>query len=170
MLATAAAASGQSGGRHVLAGTRPAWATAANQQSSVAGGASIDFTVYLRMRDNAGARALAQAVSTPGSGQYGHFLTAAEFNTRFAPSAAQAASVSAWLRSQGLRVTGTASNRTWISGSGQAAAVERAFGTQLATFTVRGHARRAVTTPVSVPAALADTVAAVGGLSQTTQM
>jgi subtilase family serine protease len=170
MLATAAAASGQSGGRHVLAGTRPVWATAANQQGSVAGGASIDFTVYLRMRDNAGAHALAQAVSTPGSSEYGHYLSAGEFNARFAPSAAQAASVTAWLRSQGLRVTGTASNRTWISGSGQAAAVERAFGTQLATFTVRGHARRAVTTPVSVPAALADTVAAVGGLSQTTQM
>src|SRR5262249_41531429 len=50
---------------------------------------------------------------------------------------------------------------------GSAANVERAFGTGLAYFNVKGHLRRAVTAPVSVPSSFGSDVAAVGGLSQT---
>ncbi len=154
-----------SSARTVLPGSKPSWAVSARQTATVPASAPVDFTVYLNMRDPGGAEALARAVSTPGSGKYGNFLSNSAFTASFAPTVATTNTLTAWLRSQGLKVTGVASNRTWVSASGSATAVGKAFGTSFALFKVNGHSRRAVTSAVTVPSTIASAVTYVGGLS-----
>lgn len=170
LAAVAAGPAGAASGRTVLHGTRPAWTASASVQSAVPAGRSVDLTVYLRMRNLSAATTLLRQVSTPGSAGYGRYLTNAQFTTRFAPTAAQVSRLSSWLRSQGLRVTSVASNRTWVNASGTASAAERAFATHLVNYRYRGATRQAVSTPISVPASLAGSIASVGGLSEATLM
>jgi subtilase family serine protease len=60
-------------------------------------------TVALAPRHPAQLTAFAQAVSTPGSASYGHYLTPAQFGARFGATPARMAAVRAALRAHGLR-------------------------------------------------------------------
>ena len=60
-------------------------------------------TVTLRPRDPAALAAYARAVSTPGSPQYGHYLTPSRFAARFGATPARIHAVRAALRARGLR-------------------------------------------------------------------
>jgi hypothetical protein len=54
--------------------------------------------VYLVPKGGLAAQAAAiAAVSTPGSAQYRHFLTSAQYQARYEPATATVAAVSAWL-------------------------------------------------------------------------
>src|SRR5216110_165465 len=78
---------------------------AADEGAAPAAG-NVSLRVYLSGQNLAGLQALAQQVSTPGSAQYGHFLTPAQYAAEFGPTAGQRAAVSGWLRGCGLDVTG----------------------------------------------------------------
>ena len=86
------------------------------------------------------------AASTPGSATYGHFLKPAQYRARFEPTAAAVASVSAWLRSAGLRVTAVEASHRYVSASGSVAAAERAFGAKLNVYRHGGKLVRAPST------------------------
>ncbi len=77
------------------------------------------FDVVLKLRD--GAERFALDVSTPGNPLYGKFLTPAEFNARFTPSADQVARVRTFLASSGFTVGDTAEGNRWISVTGSSA-------------------------------------------------
>jgi subtilase family serine protease len=126
----------------------------------------VAIQVQLRLRDQAGADALALSVSTPGSPDYRRYLTAEEFRARFAPTDATVADVSAWLTSQGLTVTSVPANHLYIAAEGTAAQVEAAFAIGLATIEVNGGQRRVNTAEPAVPAELAAAVDGVTGLTE----
>src|SRR5580692_7174505 len=102
--------------------------------TAVDGNASMTVTVALRLSDPEGAEALLQSVATPGSAQYHKFLSAEEFEARFAPSAASVARVVAALKTYGL--SAERSTATTLHVSGTAAAMEHAFSVNLHTFQV----------------------------------
>src|SRR4051794_11426559 len=83
-------------GRHTLAGSVPAWAKTSSEVGAPKGTDNVGFRVYLGWRDAAGAEGLATAVSTPGSGTYGKFLSAAQFRAQFAPSQSDVSAVQQW--------------------------------------------------------------------------
>jgi subtilase family serine protease len=116
-----------------LAGSTPVASTTTPAVGPVAPASTIDFAVSLRPRDLAGAKAFAQAVSTPGSSSYGRFLTPAQWEARFSPTARQAAEVSAFLRASGFNVGRVSADRMAVEAYGTAAQVERAFSTSLPT-------------------------------------
>jgi subtilase family serine protease len=122
----------------------------------------VSARLYLAGRDPAAEARFATAVSTPGSGRYGQFLSPAGFAARFGPTRAQVRAVTIWAGSAGLRVT--AVNQHYVAVRGTAAAVEAALRTRLQSY--RAGARAAGFAPVggvSVPAALrGDVVAALG--------
>jgi hypothetical protein len=66
----------------------------------------VSVRLYLAGRDPAAEARFATAVSTPGSGRYGRFISPARFAARFGPTRAQVAAVTGWAGSAGLRVTG----------------------------------------------------------------
>jgi subtilase family serine protease len=126
----------------------------------------IGFSVYLKMRDQAGAEAVAAAVSDPNSSSYGHYLSPAQVRSRFAATNATVRTVRNWLSSTGLTVGATASNNAYVQASGTAAQIQRAFAVHLNVYSVKGQHRRAVDANLSLPSSILSSVTSVNGLNQ----
>jgi subtilase family serine protease len=162
-LSSAATASGMT---RISGSASPAAANANDPRvSSVASNSRIDFEVQLR--PSADAAAFATAVSTPGSALYAQFLTPAQWEQRFSPSAADVSAVIAFLRHSGFAVRGITPDRMAVDATGTASQVERAFATSVANYSVDGTTVRLMNHDLSVPTGLAGVVAGVTGVSQT---
>ncbi|MFE1750057.1 S53 family peptidase [Streptomyces anandii] len=148
-------------GRNALAGTKPAWATAKADKGATSNSAQVNARVYLA-GDSAGLAAYAKAVADPSSPAYGKYLSAKQAQARFGATKAQVAAVKSWLKSAGLKVTSVTPH--YIAVSGDVAAAEKAFGTQLHNFAKGSRTYRAPAQSASVPAALKSAVLTVTGL------
>jgi subtilase family serine protease len=172
MATTAAAQVSDGTARAVIAGSTPAWATTSSQVGDANGAAVRHVQLALGLRDEAGAEALAKAVSTPGSPEFGHHLTASQFAAKYAPTDSTVAQVSSWLRSQGLSVGKVSSNKHFVDVTATNAQLGHAFGTHLARFraSIGGRTRELVApaSAVSVPVQLRGMVTAVVGLDDST--
>ncbi|MGW0081611.1 S53 family peptidase [Streptomyces sp. NPDC003393] len=157
----AAHAAGHSG-RDALAGTKPAWATAKADKGATSNAAQVNARVYLAGRDAAGLAAYAKAVADPSSPMYGKYLSAKQAQARFGATKAQVAAVKSWLKSAGLKVTSVTPR--YIAVSGDVAAAEKAFGTQLHNFAKGSKTYRAPAQAASVPEGLKGAVLTVSGL------
>jgi subtilase family serine protease len=145
----------------------PSWATEDHFAGSVEPGESMRVHVHLRSRDPRGADEELAAISDPASPRYGAFLGDDAYAAKYAPTAEDVAAVTAHLVESGLTVTYVPGNRAYISATGDAAAVERAFSTRLGRFAATGGAlRRAPRSPVQLPDAIAARVAGVLGLAE----
>ena len=163
-LPTAQASNGPD--RAAVPGTAPTWTSHARAVGSPSATGRLSFQVVLSLRDASGAAALARAVSDPHSASYGHYLTAAQFNARFAPTSASVSQVSAYLTSQGIRVSGVAAGNRWVTASATTRQAEKAFGATLRNYSYQGRTLRASTGPLTVPTSISGVVAGVVGLSQ----
>jgi hypothetical protein len=157
---------------HALAHNRPAWASSANDRGPVAAGLKLDSMTLVLERSSQQQAALTQLLAdqqNPASPQFHHWLTPEEMGLRFGLSDSDIAAISSWLQSQNLHVNWIAPNRTFIGFGGAAADVNRAFQTELHTYTVDGESRYAVNSDPSVPAAIAPAILAIRGLSTPTE-
>jgi subtilase family serine protease len=172
------AAAAQPGpGRAAIAGTKPAWATAARQVHTAAAvtavtRGAITANVYLAGQNAAGLAAFASAVSTPGNALYGHYLSASQTMARFGPTAAGVSAVKNWLTGAGLTVTKVSDViGGYVQVSGSAAALSKAFGVTFGAFRdSSGATARAPEQTATVPAAVAADVAGVNGLDSAVAM
>ncbi|WP_405815935.1 S53 family peptidase [Streptomyces sp. NBC_01390] len=149
-------------GRDTLAGTRPAWATAKADKGATPDSSKVSARVYLAGRDANGLTAYAKAVSDPKSASYGKYLTAAQVQQRFGASPAQVAAVKAWLTASGLKVTGVTAH--YVTVTGDVAAAEKAFSTQLHNYAKGKKTYRAPAKAASAPESLKGAVLTVTGL------
>jgi subtilase family serine protease len=168
--AMAVPASAAPQGRHPLHGSTPRWLHQARNLGATPSAQQVSFGVLLGMRDPAGAVATLQAISDPGSASYGHWLTNAEFDARYAPASADVAAVQGWLGSQGFRVTKTLPSGMYVEASGSAAQVEKTFATNLNNYSYQGKTVRAnasaLSLPASTPAAVSSVITGVVGIDQ----
>jgi subtilase family serine protease len=161
----ASAATGASS-RATLVGSVPSWAKSANFKSAANASDSVNFRVYLNLRNHAQAEALARAISNPATASYGKFLTPGQFQSQFAPTQADVANVKSWLQSQGLTIDYVPGNNHYVAAEGTVAQVQTAFGTTLNMYSVDGKTLRAPSSSLSVPGSLGDVVAGVIGVDQ----
>jgi len=148
-----------------LAHSTPAWAAGARALRAAPASQAVGVRVYLAPKGGTAAlNAAIRAVSTPGSPTYRHFLTPAQYQARFAPTARSVASVESWLRTAGMRVTGVASGNRYVMASGDAASAERAFNVKLAMFQRGSRLVRAPVGDARVPSGLRPAVLGVTGL------
>lgn len=125
----------------------------------------LRISIGLQLRHRAEMDRLAEAVSTPGSVAFGHFLTPTEVRARFGPTASSVAAVEGWLRQAGFQAVSVSRNGLLVDATASASTVMRTFRTTLERYLVRGHEVYANTTAALVPAALHGVVASVLGLS-----
>lgn len=130
--------------------------------SKVLGGMTINFK--RTEAQEASLKALLQAQQDPASPSYHKWLTQAQFGQLFGMSAADLGKVSAWLQQEGFTVNSIPPSNNAISFSGNIAAVERAFQTQIHNYSVNGETHFANATQISLPSAVAATVSSVRGL------
>ena len=138
----------------------------AHPAGSVAATSKVSFELALALRNAAGAKAFVRQVSSPGSRSYRHYLSDAQWVARFGPTAAAVSRAEAWLRQQGFTVGAVAKDRLFVSASGTAAAVARAFGAQLGYYNVNGHKVRLAKNTMTIPSSLAGTVSGTVGVNQ----
>ena len=115
----AAAPSSVASGPHRsrLSGSSAAAATPRTRIGAVRSGRTIEVQVWLQPRI-AAATKYANAISTPGSPTYHHYLTPAAYTRRFGVSATGARAVHSWLGSQGLQRIHTDAQRNYVSAVG----------------------------------------------------
>src|ERR1700728_1782368 len=134
------AASTKSSSRSVaLAASRPSFLSHAKDLGSVNGSQSVDFEVLLAYPHEAAVEAAAQAVSTPGSKSYRHFLSTAQFRDLYSPSTAAVDAVSSWVRSDGLSVASVARSRLYVEVTGTMKQAEKLVGTRLDVYHYLGQ-------------------------------
>ena len=126
---------------------------------------ALRLTVGLAPRDRAGLDALIRQQATPGSAEYGQYLTPAQFTSRFAATAATADAVRQYLVGQGMQNVTVSANRLQVTADSSVAAAQKAFNTKIASFRQAGRTVLANTAAAQVPAALGGKVTGVLGLS-----
>lgn len=130
----------------------------------------LHVVLGLNARNKAQLDALVAQIGKPGSPQFGHTITPAQFLATYAPTADQANAVVAYLRGQGFSNIELSDNRLTVSAYGSAAAVQRAFNTELVSFALQGRSLFANRTPAQVPVSLGGIVSAVVGLNNLGEM
>ncbi|MEN3361926.1 MAG: hypothetical protein V7637_5908 [Mycobacteriales bacterium] len=148
----------------------PAWTHAARAAGATPSTAPVRLTAVLPLRDADAAERLALAVSTPGDAQFGHYLTAAQWRNRFAPTDATVATVTSWLRAHRFTVTAVPANHRYVAFSGSAGAANAAFGTGLTNYVKDGARVTAPSKAVTVPAGLAASITGITGLDTSARM
>jgi subtilase family serine protease len=133
---------------------------------TVAASSSFGFDLVLSLRNAAGAQAFVKAVSNPGSAQFHHYLSDAQWSSRFGPTKAEVSKAEAWLRSAGFSVTSVPKDRLYVAAQGTANGVEHAFGVQLGYYKVNGKRVRLAKGNLSIPSSLAGTISGVAGVNE----
>jgi len=125
----------------------------------------LDIVVGLNVHNEQELRSLIVRQTDSASLDYHRFLTPAEFNERFAPTSAEAESVSQYLEAQGLTVLQVTPNRMLIQARGTAAQLEKAFEVTINDYTLKGQRHFSNDRDPSVPAELSATVKSITGLT-----
>lgn len=156
--------------RTPLPGHRVAWAAPANDRGKVAAAtqlASLQIVLKRSPERQAAFDALLAEQQDPASPNYHHWLTPTEIGERFGAAQADIDAIATWLIGQGLYVESVSNSRMSIRFGGDAAAVGRAFGTELHWYAgAGGNKRMAPGGEPAIPAALSGAVDGVLGLSE----
>src|SRR5579884_340858 len=153
-------------GRQVRVGVAPALPAGATLVSGVPASRPLHLTVALRPADPGALRAYAEAVSSPGSSLFRHYLTPARFARRFAPTQSEADSVAASLRAHGLTPGPRTANGLSIPVLTTVGGAARAFGLGFALVRLPGGRRAVVASAApAVDRSVAGLVQAVIGLN-----
>jgi hypothetical protein len=99
------------------------------------------------------------------SPNYHHWLTPEEFGNRFGLSPNDLNKIVAWLESRGFTVQAIPASRNFVSFSGTAARASAAFHAEIHRYVVNGVQHYANSGAPWLPAALADVVAGIRGLT-----
>ena len=125
---------------------------------------TVEFNVYLPLRDRVAAEAFLHQLHDPTSASYHQWLSPGQFNERFGPSSSTVSKISNELKTHGLAVTEVHTHSLHVSGT--AAAVSSAFGTALAIGRfASGRQVMTATTPVQLTPALQTAGAVVADFS-----
>ncbi len=115
----------------------------------------VRIALTLRYNHQAELDRFVAEVSNPHSGMYRHFLTPAQFNAYYAPTAQQEQSVMQALRSAGFTITQRYPNRTIVDATAPSGTVERFFSTEIHTMQQGKYGTRyANVKPATVPASI----------------
>ena len=94
----------------------------------------LQLDVVLPLRDQAGLDAFLAGLSNPGTSDYRHYLTPAEFTEKFGPTQQDYDAVVQYVRSYGLTVVGGSRDGMEVQVKGPVSAIESAFRVNLLTY------------------------------------
>lgn len=164
--AAGAVAAGSGPASVARVGAAPALPLGARIVGSVAAATQMHVTVTLQPRDPMALQTFADAVSTPGSPLYGHYMTPAEFARRFGATADQVQAVQASLHAHGLNPGAPSANGLSIPVTATAGTVAQAFKVSFAHVALQTGASAIVNQqPPTLDGDVAPEVQAVLGLN-----
>jgi subtilase family serine protease len=126
---------------------------------------SVSLTFKRTAAQEAAVEKLLAEQQDPKSANYHKWLTPEQYAERFGLSTADLGKVVSWLQSEGFTVNRVARGRTQVWFTGSVSQIETVFRTEMHRYTVNGENHFAHSNELAVPAALADVVLGVHGLS-----
>lgn len=127
--------------------------------------ASVQAMIALPWRNAGDLQALIQRQADPAAPLYRQFLTAKQFDARFAPTQADYDAVKSWAQSSGLSIDKTTPARNFLFVRGARDTVEAAFHVQMSRFQLQtGRVVYANDVLPSVPQSIAAKISGVTGL------
>lgn len=121
----------------------------------------VEFKLWMKLRDQQGLDALVSAQQAGSAG----FLSSDQLHAQHAPTAADVARTTAYLKGRGFDVKGVGQGNAFVSASGSVAKVQDVFGVEMHRYSFHGRTFNASPRNATVPAELASVVATVGGLA-----
>ncbi|MGC2658611.1 MAG: S53 family peptidase [Bryobacteraceae bacterium] len=129
---------------------------------------TINVNVWLKLHNQAGLDALVQDLYEPGSAKYRQWLTPAQFQAEYAPTAAEARTVAQYLLANNLPVVEMGPNNMFVRAQGTIATVSRVFHVQINNYQLNGTTYFANASEPYVDESIAPLVGAVYGLQNLT--
>lgn len=126
---------------------------------------SVSLRFNLTAAQNTALDTLLNDQQDPASARYHQWLSPEQYANQFGLSAADLASVTRYLQSQGLTVTAVARSHSFVTVSGSAAQIDRAFDIILHNVAADGEQHMANLTEPSLPASIAGVVRGITGLN-----
>src|ERR1700689_794879 len=164
--ATAASASTAQSMAHIPGSFLPIHATRTGQMSA----SRMSVEVVLQPGNAKGLSSLMDSLYTKGSADYGHWLSAGQFDSRFAPSSATVRAMTSYLQGKGLSVQRT-DTPFLLRAIGSSTQVGTAFGTTINNYrNAQGKKFFSNDSAASVPDSLASSVLGVVGLTNTVRL
>lgn len=146
-------------------GVAPALSAASVNQGSVAGSTTLHLSVILSPRDPAAMAAMAQAIGTPGSPDYRHYLAPGQFGKEYGALPSTISAIDAALKSRGLQPGPAFGDGLDIPITTTAQVAESAFDVHLNQFRLpNGRVAFANTSAPELPEDPANSVLGVLGL------
>jgi subtilase family serine protease len=121
----------------------------------------ISVTLWLTQHDKAAFDETVRQMYDRSSPNYHHFLTLKEYETKFAPRAADMATVRQHLAANNLRVVDADKMNHYVTAQGRVSDVQRAIGTQINLVKLRGEVQRAPASDIAIPGAAGKLVSGV---------
>lgn len=135
------------------------------------GGKVVHLSVMLSVPDPGALQQYAIGASTPGQANFRQFITPQEFAAQFGPSPDTIQQVRDWLTNQGFDLEPTSANGLDIPFTATISQLERAFATQIHGYRLAdGRRAYANLAAPQVPTSLADSLQAIFGLDDLTQL
>ncbi len=147
-----------------VANNTPRFVNSAERVGPVDPSTVMDVSIWLKPHNKAGLDALVQRLYNHDSSSYHRWLTKAQFIAEYAPTAAEAETVSKFLSGSGLKVSKIGPDNFYVRATGTASAVSAAFHVTLSNYQFKGQVVRANQEDPSVSGAAAPLVASVAGL------
>jgi subtilase family serine protease len=124
----------------------------------------------MALRNLAGLKSFVAEVSNPKGREYGQYLSAEQFASRYAPAATDVAAVEKLLEQSGMKNVTVGPHGVYVSATATVAQLRTAFKVTQNLYTYNGMTLRANKEAPAIPASLAGKVVYIDGLDDTGMM
>ncbi len=152
----------------IVDGNIAGWVQSAVEAGTAPDSQSVSIVVHMKLRHAHRLAGFVASVSTPGSADYGHYLSAADFQSRFAPDPADVSSVQAMLQQAGMANVSVGPLGTYVSATATVGQLRAAFNVSQKLYRYGNATLRANKDAPRVPGALGDKILFIEGLDDTT--
>jgi subtilase family serine protease len=164
-LATAFALPAQDATRHLIPNSKLGFVSTATDLGPADASQKITFYMWLQLHNDSALRDLVEQEYDAASPNYQKWVTPDQFAVNFAPTADEAATVTAFLTAHNLAVVSVDEHNLYVKAQGSIADVQQALSVEIHRFNVRGTVYRANTGDPVMEGPAGALVARIGGLS-----
>jgi subtilase family serine protease len=165
-VAPVATAANNGNGKTTLNGNVAPWLSEATLTGHSDPNGRVSFSMYLNLNNESALQTFIHNLYTPGTKEYGHFITPAQFHALYSPSQSSLQAVKDFLSANQLKVAYNPANGMFVDASGTVAQIEKAFGITENQYNYNGKNLRANVQPPTVPSSLGSIVNFIGGLDE----
>jgi len=149
---------------HKISGNTPGFIRKAQDLGAVDPASVIPVTVWLKLHNENKLDQLVESQKQKGSANYKKWITQAQFNASFSPTAQEVKAVRNFLSAHGLTTLTVAENNFYVKVLGTVGAIAKTFNVQIDRYSLNGATYRSNKTDPKVNGTAGGLIAAVTGL------